>query len=258
MVVADDLGSDNAAKQDQPAESAEALVGPEVHRFVSLTSSSSLTSSYIWLFKVFSSFSSSIPLNLKTPCSSLSGNPLVHPHGYSSIQVRPKLVVAPLELTYDSSNEPSVNAPTNLTYSNSNQLLCQRAHRRRISTNYIPALLFTLRDTHLCRLVRPGPCWPFGHSICILDLHKGETYANLDSLFMAFFFRYRWSANLSLKLIESFSIDGNFRVKGIPGGTLTSADIEVDNVMPALISVDYDIVCCCQRPLHEPRIKSKL
>ncbi|KAJ7019537.1 hypothetical protein C8F04DRAFT_1276137 [Mycena alexandri] len=74
------------------------------------------------------------------------------------------------------------------------------------------------------------------------DLHKGETYANLDSLFMAFF----------------FSIDGNFRVKGIPGGTLTSADIEVDDVMPALISVDYDIVCCCQRPLHEPHIKSKL
>ncbi|KAJ7710152.1 hypothetical protein B0H16DRAFT_1480845 [Mycena metata] len=57
-----------------------------------------------------------------------------------------------------------------------------------------------------------------------------------------------------LSALNSFSMDSSFCVKEISGGTLTSDDIEDDDIMPVLIAIEDD-ECC---PFLQPRVKSKL
>ncbi|KAJ7721291.1 hypothetical protein B0H16DRAFT_1738335 [Mycena metata] len=68
------------------------------------------------------------------------------------------------------------------------------------------------------------------------DIQKGERYLNLD-----------WTRIV-------ISMDSSFCVKEISGGTLTSDDIEDDDIMPVLIAIEDD-ECC---PFLQPRVKSKL
>ncbi|KAJ7733909.1 hypothetical protein B0H16DRAFT_1732005 [Mycena metata] len=71
------------------------------------------------------------------------------------------------------------------------------------------------------------------------DLNKGETYFDFA----------QWDLLVS--------IDTTFRVKKVTSATLTSDDIEVDD-MPALIPIDDEMQCCPHCPFHPARVKSKL
>ncbi|KAJ7753224.1 hypothetical protein B0H16DRAFT_1723255 [Mycena metata] len=73
-----------------------------------------------------------------------------------------------------------------------------------------------------------------------MDIQKGERYLNLD-----------WTHFL-------ISLDSSFRVKKFTGATLTSDDIEDDDVMPALIPIADDAECCRHCPFLQPRVKAKL
>ncbi|KAJ7774079.1 hypothetical protein B0H16DRAFT_1713914 [Mycena metata] len=73
------------------------------------------------------------------------------------------------------------------------------------------------------------------------DLQQGERLVNLD--FSRCF----------------ISVDSSFRVNKLTGSTLTSDDIEDDDVMPGLLPADDSAECCCPHcPFRQPRVKSKL